>query len=1212
MNPNTNPYKLSYTNNVISSSLNDISTRSLFTVSIGEESGKSATGTNNVFVGYRTGFNTLETHNSVFIGSHTGFNTTSGDGNVFIGARCATNVTNSSFNTIAGYNSAINMKSGEYNTVFGYDTISQSDTLSYNTVFGTSCGKNMDQSTYNVIIGTNTTNTMYFGDCNIYIGTHNEPIKPNSDNSLILGNFNTIDDDSITIGSMNSSSTKNCISIGTNIKSQSVSTITDPLTQYDPLILNTAKQRLNIDIIDVIPQNNNLIYTPISVLSPPYKLSTRNDVDITKETYTISTTQIDTSETSFTKTIVFSDNVNKDNLNILYNITLPVITINQTYSTSIPISSLPIDTAHNDIQILILKQPKYGYVNKIVYNLDETIVVNQYPEFRLFKNDRIQITTIQYGFISSNVFNIFITRDVTNVSIPTQFYNSYIHPRYFYETNEIMLLQDGTSINQPYYPTSNIFTLNGLELYSNTLPTYDHSIVDITYTITLLPSSITIYPTITNDIGIYIETPPVYGVISSNLYMSVNNFEYFIKDPSTTNDDNMLIRFIHNDMLSSKSYNVIIKNYVVYLDSIYLNEGNIEYPLTTSLETNGYFWEDKILKHKNRPFIHINENTQKINVPSYLYVNINNISISCICFNKVLLNEYLDNHINTDNYLIHVLSPPSNGYVKDNIYYNTRNVSDEFRIVITLNSYIGFEEHIVDVTVLIRNRFEITKSTQYITESTINDISTIHVNDIYNSNIQVYDKNLNYISKLDELIVFEEGTSEYYLVFGEVIPNVPIEIFPLINHNVRTDYYYEALIPNDVETVNTINYVFNNILNTDFEIEFILRVEPYLYIDDYNNFHFKFIIGSNVFIFKQNGIYISDIYIEYNFQYDTSYLIYVANSGIHINDVLVYENNIVNVDRIELEYNLNENIINTELLINYTVPLLITNLTIATSLDSDGQNVLIGRDMISSGIDNICIGKDFNTFGNNSVIIGNDIGSSEDLLFDNGIHDSIVIGNNNFQKSLAKNIISIGNNIYRDFEILNQKEYQDASIYFAQNPILIGNDLQYDNTHVINIGNKIVVTYDSNIILNGINIRHTLDTIQYQSSVQSNQMNEIINNINEKDIVLSNNLNHINQQFQDINNKINLFNDCDIKYKKDIYGMDVEESVNIIKTMRPVEFTWNGNSVNKRDIGFIAQELEELSEFIVNDTVDGCKYIKYEKIVPYMIKALQYLLEKVK
>lgn len=1079
MNPITNIYKPSFSNNVTSTSINDISTRSLFTVAIGEESGKSATGSNNVFIGYRTGFNTIETHNSVFIGSHTGFNTVQGDGNVFIGSKCASNSTTCSFNTIAGYNSAINMIHGNYNTIFGYDTVSYSDTINFNTIFGTSCGKNMDQSIYNIIIGTNTTNNMQFGSSNIYIGTQNEPIKPNSDNSIILGNHNTIDDNSITIGNINSSSTKNCISIGTKIISQSVSTITDPLTQYDPLIINTAKQRLNIHNIHVSPQINNLIYTPLNIISPPIKLSTINNVDTTTTIYTIPKTTISTNSTNI-KNIVRTDKIVIGS-DLLYHINYPIVSTSRLYGVEIDLTTLPIDTVHKDVKLVIIEKPKYGYVDKILYNLDETIYITQYPEYRLLKNDRIRVSTVQYGFLSPEVFNIFIEREVDDISIPTQFYNSYIHPRYFYNNNEVILFEDGTSTTDIYYPIQNeIIVNNDIVLYYNVLDTYIHSSLDITYVISILPTSTIITPNIDNDVMIYVETPPKHGVLSSNSYISINKFEYFIKNPKITSDDNMIIRFIKNGKISIKSYNVILKNYLIHLDDIYINTNDIQYPLTQSLISNGYFWNNMELKHNNRPSIYVEDKNNFFNIQEAIKLDVNSITIDCLPFNSIDINEYVSKHVNVDRYNIYVISSPVNGYINNYnyIYYNTRNVSDQFRIVITVNNFIGFEYDIIDIQINIRNDFNITISTQYITENTITNVNTIHVDNLNNSIIKVYDKNYDYICQLDELVIYEEDIYNYYLVFGEIIDNVPINIYPYIIHNIRSDYYFEAVIPNNVSTLNIIDYQFKSILSDDFEIEFIINIKPYLNIE-YNKFRFTLYIGNSIIVFTESFIIVDLKQYDYIFEYDNPYLIIITYSGLSINNKTIFNNIIFkDVNRIALEYNLNDNIINTELLINYVVPIVITNLTIATSLDTDGQNVLIGKDIVSSGIDNICIGKDFNTFGNNSIIIGNDIGSSQDLLFDNGIHDSIVIGNNNFQKSLAKNIIAIGNEIYKDFLISNQEEYQKASKYFSSNPIIIGNNLEYDDRHVINIGNKIVVKEDNEVTIGDINIKKELQDIK--------------------------------------------------------------------------------------------------------------------------------------
>jgi hypothetical protein len=70
-----------------------------------------------------------------------------------------------------------------------------------------------------------------------------------------------------------------------------------------------------------------------------------------------------------------------------------------------------------------------------------------------------------------------------------------------------------------------------------------------------------------------------------------------------------------------------------------------------------------------------------------------------------------------------------------------------------------------------------------------------------------------------------------------------------------------------------------------------------------------------------------------------------------------------------------------------------------------------------------------------------------------------------------------------------------------------------------------------------------------------------------------------------------------------------------IKAIRPVKFTWKNDifNENKRgqiDVGFIAQEIEEvIPEIITNFKIDNLDYkaIKYEKLVPYLVKTIQDL-----
>jgi hypothetical protein len=87
----------------------------------------------------------------------------------------------------------------------------------------------------------------------------------------------------------------------------------------------------------------------------------------------------------------------------------------------------------------------------------------------------------------------------------------------------------------------------------------------------------------------------------------------------------------------------------------------------------------------------------------------------------------------------------------------------------------------------------------------------------------------------------------------------------------------------------------------------------------------------------------------------------------------------------------------------------------------------------------------------------------------------------------------------------------------------------------------------------------------------------------------------------------------DIKFKKNIKS--INNGIDIIDKINPVSFTWNDkfinkNLIDKNDIGFIAQELEELipeSIETVNFNEEEFKTIKYEKLLPYIINSIKEL-----
>jgi hypothetical protein len=89
----------------------------------------------------------------------------------------------------------------------------------------------------------------------------------------------------------------------------------------------------------------------------------------------------------------------------------------------------------------------------------------------------------------------------------------------------------------------------------------------------------------------------------------------------------------------------------------------------------------------------------------------------------------------------------------------------------------------------------------------------------------------------------------------------------------------------------------------------------------------------------------------------------------------------------------------------------------------------------------------------------------------------------------------------------------------------------------------------------------------------------------------------------------------DEREKKDIY--QISESLNRILELRPTKFTWK--ETNKQDVGFIAQEVEEVipevietSRGFINTEEDmERKTIAYPKLVPYLVDTIQVLTKRI-
>jgi hypothetical protein len=91
----------------------------------------------------------------------------------------------------------------------------------------------------------------------------------------------------------------------------------------------------------------------------------------------------------------------------------------------------------------------------------------------------------------------------------------------------------------------------------------------------------------------------------------------------------------------------------------------------------------------------------------------------------------------------------------------------------------------------------------------------------------------------------------------------------------------------------------------------------------------------------------------------------------------------------------------------------------------------------------------------------------------------------------------------------------------------------------------------------------------------------------------------------------------DRRFKENIQSIASDFALDKVKNLRPVTFTWKSNisnlsKIGTEDVGFIAQEVEELLEYVVDEFSDlesgeVYKKIKHERIIPYLVGAIQKL-----
>ena len=96
-------------------------------------------------------------------------------------------------------------------------------------------------------------------------------------------------------------------------------------------------------------------------------------------------------------------------------------------------------------------------------------------------------------------------------------------------------------------------------------------------------------------------------------------------------------------------------------------------------------------------------------------------------------------------------------------------------------------------------------------------------------------------------------------------------------------------------------------------------------------------------------------------------------------------------------------------------------------------------------------------------------------------------------------------------------------------------------------------------------------------------------------------------------------NVSDERLKRDVHT--ISESIDRVLELRPTEFIWKDN--NKQDVGFIAQEVEEVIPEVVQtkkgfintdgeeEGIEDMKTISYPKLIPYLVDTIQELTKRI-
>ena len=1164
----------------------DLVTKELENTKIGQDAGTNITGERNIILGKDTAFNCIDINDSIIIGYRYGFNLTesssnlvyivnNGDGgderlladnnSIMIGSLIGNKLIYNNNNNIIGFNCINNIESN----------------ISNNIIHGSYIGNELISGINNTIVGNYNLNEVINAINTIYIGGYNTSYDLYQSNLIVIGNNNSIKENPIVIGNSNIINTISSIGIGNKLESYNVLKAVNYLNTFDPIFNKNIIDSLKLN--DLIVKGNYIYQSPHN----PTELSLNNNlnykqIDITLDTFSNIKLDNDT-------TYMYDVKYTLDERNI-YRFIEPTIVYTTFDNNSI---NFQYNNMNDNFQIYITNLPTYSHVPKRLYDHNETIVLEQYLEYANILKDLFTISIVinidGVSYLSRKSYDITVNfNNRFNDFNITEIYGNYISLDWFEDTlyidkrgskliiddtvfymENVSITNSNASWNDETYNFKN--TINHIIVNGNNVKINDNNITvnnitnvyDTNINTEWYMFSSNLFYTNYNNIGdfIYIEIPPKYGIINTNLIeIRDDNFINMTYMITEDRDDEMTIRILNNDKTKlSDIFVITLQNYVVnridklsrslidlyYVENNIILNPNISGVLLEYINNCNINYIDSLIDYDTQIDTNINENIITIDIYPFNRVNI---------YEELL--KYGFRNIKESNIFI-LNENIENGYIDGKDYINSTNINDNIKILIGLNRYNYDIVNEYNIVFNVINNYVFEYTTQYIYDD-LDLLKTFKVANHPDNKIFIYD-GIEAI-KLDNKYI-DSNFNNFKVLFGDKIENINLEYYPIINdfEVLQDSYWFKQIFSiTEINEEHSIEYIFKNGIS-------------------------DFTVGLNVFItlYEQFNI---EKFKKYKFVIilnDTEY-IYDQTSGLNYNsnNVITISNTVDVLNRLKIIYKLSENIYSEgENITNYFLQINFSDLSVGYKIDS-GTNILYGSDLKCYGYENIGLGSLYNLYGNNSIVIGNKIGKEF-------INNSIIFGNNSFTNVIPRNLISIGNNNYNDIE--------DSLLFdelCSKNPIIIGHNLDFNSNNIININNIIIETDDNIIIGNSdkrlivSNVNIYYEDIKNRPKIYSNYSD--LGGLPDLDL-------YVAHQVLDNCNYVSDFQLYDIlegcNYVDDIQLYGVLEECNYVNHTELYGILDECNYVNHTELYGILDECNYVDDIQLYGILEECNYV---------------------